>query len=71
MPHAATASTQVRYSSLFDTHATIQHYIMKYCSIIKKTEKKKLLFCVEHLSVTYLIELFSSYHRHPNTENVI
>jgi len=45
MPQAATASTQVPYSSLFDTHATIQHYIMKYCSIIKKTEKKIIVLC--------------------------
>jgi len=31
---AATASTQVPYSSLFTTHATIQHYIIKYRSIV-------------------------------------
>ena len=31
---AATASAQVPYSSLFTTHATIQHYIIKYRSIV-------------------------------------
>jgi len=35
IPQAATASTQVPYSSLFTTHATIQHCIIKYRSIIK------------------------------------
>jgi len=34
-PQAATTSTQVPYSSLFTIHATNQHYVIKYCSIIK------------------------------------